>query len=370
MADPTVNNDTRTATFTLEDSAGYTLSNTRLEDDHSSIAAASLGLVMQQTTNTADELDDDDFSNWTTQNNLSFVSNIGRFGAGCAKVLRSTGNQSRLALDATGLWTGNQGIIWFKDNGDVFTGSDHLSFLWASNASGTPAIATGFGVDAATSTGNYSYYNLSTGNWTNTGIVRNTNWNKLTVRTGGAVLEGGGGGILQLYLNDALIYNDTEQSPELLRFVANTPTAGKTFYLDRIWHRRNGQLYDLVSTATFPKLQPADVRYWDSYTPLLKSASPSNGYAATGLTMEVQYSADGGANYGTNDPTYTNGLYQSLQTSNVNDGFISQVTGNEAMRMKATLAASTFGTISPRLELVTITWLEELRRYYPFERFT
>lgn len=370
MADPTITN--LTAQFDITDSAGYSLSNTRFEDDHTSVFAASAGLVMQHTVSTSNELESDAdcaTPTWQTENNLTRDTAIARFGTSCAKCLRDTGNQSRFVL-SSGLFVSNTEIVWFYDTGTSMTGSNHFSVFWAANSAGIPAIATGFGVDAPTNGSNYSYYNLSTNNWTDTNIIRSVGWKKITVRTGGAVSEEGGGGVFELYLDDVRIYNDPNQSQQLFRLVVNTPTANRTFYIDRIWHRLNGSFYELTSTAVFPKLQPATAWYWDTYTPTVKSAAPTNGYQSTGVTMEVQYSTDQGSNYGTNDSVYTDGLYRSLRPANVNDGFLSSGDGTEAQRMKATLTSSVSSTSSPRLEMVVVTWLDEQKKLFPFWHFT
>jgi hypothetical protein len=325
-------------------SEGFTLTDTRLEDDHTSQSANSLGFVLQHTTNTSDELDDSDFSNWQTNNSLTYDSTVGRFGTGSALVNFASGNgQSRLVL-AGGLWVGNQEIVWFKDNGDILSGSQRIAVIWANNSTGTFVIVMGFGVNAATSTSTYSYFDLATSSWIDTNILRNTDWMKLTVRTGGVVPEEGDPeGIHELYLNNTLIYSDVNYTYQLLRVALSSSTAGKTFNADRIWHRVNNTLFPTSGTVEFPAIQPNKVLQWLSYTITQTTSEAHSGTIAS----QFQWSTDGQATW--------NGTWLDLTDANL-QAITCDGDGSDAIKICSTLSSGIYGTSSPRLEAMQINF--------------
>lgn len=347
MAEPTLN--TRNVQWDLTDTTGYTFSNTEFEDD--TVEGGILSSNSLGTNGTQDELEDGDYSNWQLSSSLSLESTIVRYGVGSAKVSRTTANQSRILL-SSGIHSSSSFHVWFYDSDGTFTGDNFV--FWASNSTGVPALITGFGVRASVSTTRYSYFDLSTGTWVDTGIVRSTGWKKISFFE--SIIGGEPDVILtlKLYVENTLIYQD-DNAAVPLRFGTNQTVNGEVFYIDRIWFKRNAGIYNNSGTITFPTAQPTKVKKWLT---LIEDKTDGNSGFEGPLTYEAQYSTDGGTNYGTNYPNYDNALYETANPHNLG-AVICDADGNDVIRIRSTFESQNNGMFSARLNQLNLTYLDQ-----------
>lgn len=171
----------------------------------------------------ADSFNDNDFSNWAENNNLTHDGQEGIY-SGSAVAESSSAQTSRLALSNYGFLGRYHELVYMKlDQKAGMT--NPLWILWTQDVGGT-AIKAGFGFNPSVSTTTWSYY---MGGWKDAGFVLNTDWNKIQVVSIPT-------GNLSLYVNGSLL--DTGTPSRLRAFIVRTSDNHDTMHIDRFVHSR------------------------------------------------------------------------------------------------------------------------------------
>jgi len=343
MPEPSLSN--KTYLWEFKDSTGYVINSAITFEDNGE--GARLGYTEALLGDIVEDLDDNDFSNWFSDDTATQDLSLKRFGVSSAKFESSVNDDSQLNLGG-GVSSGTATSYLFYDNGALGTTNRIIQLK-----NGVNGRIFFFGYRPSTSNTNYSY--RSDGAWIDSGIVRSVGWHDikyLVNNTTGTVcyLDG-----QQLFSNAVLISH-----PEIFAVVTNT--INQPLWIDRILHNRAiPGLYvptgDLITADVFP----TRVIRWLSRSFSISSDDYWRNNKSN-VVLSFKASTDGGLSWGTNSPNYNDDNYSGLNDNNLKnikcDG-----DGLDGIRIRITLNIFAEKQQSPLINQLTLSYADSSKLY-------
>lgn len=365
-ADPKIYNNDGLVELNLQEDTGWTLSKAKV----GKVLGQTAMVLEAQNYTRYDDFEGGDFSKWTVNQNLVHQSAAGDYVDGTAASPSGSGmGDVDLIRGAFGASYPRIGCFLFKSPPN--TGLDFNEFWFGVDFIQSLPIPSSRFIDFGWDKNDPTYvnnwiYKISGGASNNAGTFGGNSWHKLVIATHRASIAGFDRTQHLVVFDGAEAYYQKADNPPDADLNTNWRAlimdfAGgscESLVLDEMIFSKTDPVYE-EGTALSPAVIPTKVKSWDSHS----VDEDTTGMWLGTTAYDVQYTTDGGSNYGTNSPAYNDGNFETLSDANLAAVAVGQ-DGKDGLRVRithtpdATLPhlGSCYSCWIPRTNQVTISF--------------